>query len=101
MSGFPGYHAGAPVPTLRQVLDGKGVAASPALTEAVRVTSTPGSAWRYSGGGYSVIEQAMTEVGAMTFASLMKRHVLQPIGMRDSMLYPGTTFPHTPGRPAP
>ena len=40
VSGFPGYAAGKPVPTLVQLLDGK----APANTEAVRVDAVPGSA---------------------------------------------------------
>ncbi|HEX4097400.1 MAG TPA: serine hydrolase domain-containing protein, partial [Caulobacteraceae bacterium] len=46
--GFPGYSAGEPVPTLTQVLDGVLPANSPPLW----VDTTPGTIWRYSGGGY-------------------------------------------------
>lgn len=80
VSGFPGYAPGSAVPTLLQVLDG----ARPASTEAVRVTSTPGVEWRYSGGGYTVIQQMMMNVAGKPFDALMTERVLRPLGMSDS-----------------
>src|SRR5437762_3456826 len=50
--GFPGYEADTPVPTLVEVLDGK----KPANTPAIRVDVAPGTLWRYSGGGYEVMQ---------------------------------------------
>ncbi len=46
--GYFGYFAEEPLPTLRQVLEGE----APAKTPPVRVEFRPGTAWRYSGGGY-------------------------------------------------
>lgn len=80
VSGFPGYAAGAPVPTLAQVLDGSG----PANTRAVRVDIAPGSAFRYSGGGYTLLQQAMIDRAGMPFDTLMQQSVLAPLGMRHS-----------------
>jgi len=80
VSGFPGYAPGTPVPTVLQVLDG----VKPAVTEPVRVTAQPGSAWRYSGGGYTVLQQLMSDVDKQPFDQLMARRVLQPLGMRSS-----------------
>ncbi len=78
--GFGGYAVGAPVPTLQQVLDG----VSPANSPPVRVDLLPGSHWRYSGGGYTVAQLLMSEASGLDFASLMKKQVLKPIGMRSS-----------------
>ncbi len=78
--GFPGYVADAPVPTLLQVLNGE----QPANTPPVRVDLTPGSQWRYSGGGYTIVQQAMVDVTGGTFEALMERSVLGPLGMRAS-----------------
>ena len=80
VSGFPGYAADKPVPTLAQVLDGQ----APANTRAVRVEAAPGSAWDYSGGGYTVLQQAMVDRGGKPFDTLMKDLVLAPLGMKDS-----------------
>ena len=80
VSGFPGYPAAAALPSVQQVLDG----AAPANTKAVRVDSTPGQAFRYSGGGYTVAQLAMSERSGAPFAALLARTVLAPAGMRDS-----------------
>ena len=67
--GFPGYATDAPVPTLVQVLDG----AKPANTAPIRVDITPGSKWRYSGGGYTVMQQLMTDVTGKPFPRVHAR----------------------------
>ena len=78
--GFPGYAVGADVPTLEQVLDGTG----PANTAPIRVDKLPGESWRYSGGGYTVMQQMMIDVGGKPFPALMDTLVLRPIGMKHS-----------------
>lgn len=78
--GFRGYASGEAVPTLLELLDG----ASPANSAAVRVTSAPGAQWRYSGGGFSIVQLLMTEASGKPFAPLMKESVLDPIGMKNS-----------------
>jgi CubicO group peptidase (beta-lactamase class C family) len=78
--GFPGYAAGAPVPTVPQVLDG----APPANTAPVRVDLDPGTEYRYSGGGYTIAQLAMTDVTGQAFPALMQKLVLGPLGMKES-----------------
>ncbi len=78
--GFPGYAAGAPVPTVPQVLDG----APPANTAAVRVDTDPGTKYSYSGGGYTIAQLAMTDVTGMPFPALLHKLVLAPLGMKES-----------------
>lgn len=76
--GFPGYAAGDPVPSTVDVLDGKG------NTDPVRVDTVPGSLWRYSGGGYTVAQLLIGDVTGEPFATVMKRLVLDPLGMKQS-----------------
>lgn len=80
VSGFPGYAADKPVPTLVQVLDG----AAPANTKPVRIAAAPGTAWRYSGGGYAVVQQALVDRTHQPFDALLATTVLAPAGMKDS-----------------
>lgn len=61
--GFPGYAAGETVPSVAQVLDGE----PPANTRAVRVDTEPGTIWRYSGGGLTIMQLAMTDVTGQKF----------------------------------
>jgi CubicO group peptidase (beta-lactamase class C family) len=78
--GFPGYAASAPAATLVQVLDGT----SPANTAAIRVDTFPGSIWRYSGGGYTVMQQMIVDLTHRPFPDFMRETVLEPFGMRSS-----------------
>ncbi|HEY1434283.1 MAG TPA: serine hydrolase domain-containing protein, partial [Thermoanaerobaculia bacterium] len=78
--GFPGYAAGAALPTVPQVLDG----AAPANTAPVRVDLDPGTQYRYSGGGYTIAQLAMTDVMGQPFPALMQKLVLGPLGMKES-----------------
>jgi CubicO group peptidase (beta-lactamase class C family) len=78
--GFPGYPISSNLPTTIQILDGM----EPANTTAIRCDTKPGSAWRYSGGGYTVMQQMMTEVTGKPFAGVMKDTVLAPLKMTAS-----------------
>jgi len=78
--GFAGYAAGAPLPTLVQILNGE----KPANSAAIRVDTEPGSIWRYSGGGYVVAQLLVQDVTGQPFAKLMHDTVLEPIGMARS-----------------
>jgi CubicO group peptidase (beta-lactamase class C family) len=75
--GFPGYAPWEPIPTIPQVLDG----VPPANTAAVRVDIPPGSQVRYSGGGTTIVQLAMTDVSGEPFPELLHRLVLEPAGM--------------------
>jgi CubicO group peptidase (beta-lactamase class C family) len=78
--GFPGYDVAGPVPTLVQVLDGT----PPTNTAPIRVDTTPGAIWRYSGGGFTVAQQLMIDVTGEPFPRYMQTAVLGPIGMTSS-----------------
>lgn len=78
--GFPGYASNAPVPTLVQVLNGE----KPANTPAIRSEAEPGKRWQYSGGGYTIMQQAVIDVTREPFPKLLHDTVLAPIGMKHS-----------------
>jgi CubicO group peptidase (beta-lactamase class C family) len=80
VGGFRGYPVGAPVPSLVQILDGQ----APANSAPVRVDQVPGSQWRYSGGGYLVMQQMIIDVTGTPFADYMDEAVLKPLGMSSS-----------------
>ena len=78
--GFPGYAADAKVPTVIEVLDG----AAPANSAPIRVDLAPGTQYRYSGGGYTIAQLAMTDVTGQSFPRLLEALVLKPLGMTQS-----------------
>ncbi|HEX2853769.1 MAG TPA: serine hydrolase domain-containing protein [Opitutaceae bacterium] len=75
--GFPGYAVGATQPNLVQVLSGE----KPANTPAVRADIVPGSKWRYSGGGYTAMQQLVIDVSGRPYPEFMHDTVLEPLGM--------------------
>lgn len=80
VDGYPGYPAGAPIPTIVQSLKGE----APSNTRAVRLEHAPGAKFSYSGGGYSVAQLLMTETAGDGFARSLRRSVLDPAGMTRS-----------------
>ncbi len=78
--GFPGYDVRDSVPSLVRVLDG----APPTNTPPIRVDTTPGAIWRYSGGGFTIMQQLLIDVTRMPFPRFLQQTVLGPIGMTNS-----------------
>ena len=78
--GFPGYPANQSIPTLLQVLEG----IEPANSEPIRVDITPRSQWRYSGGGYTILQQLLIDVVGKPFPMIVEELVLNKIGMKHS-----------------
>lgn len=76
--GFPGYDKGDTIPTVPEVLDGKG------NTDAVRVYKEPGESWMYSGGGYTIMQLMITDLEGKSFPDIMQSQVLNPLGMISS-----------------
>ena len=74
------YARGEALPTLVQALDG----IRPAHSDPIRVQTVPGSMWRYSGGGYSVVQQLLIDVTRKPFPELMRELVLDKVGMTSS-----------------
>ena len=48
------------------------------------VDTIPGSIWRYSGGGYTVIQKIVEDVSGTSFDNYMSKNILLPIGMKNS-----------------
>lgn len=76
--GFPGYKRTEKVPTVPELLDGKG------NTDSVRVYKEPGGDWMYSGGGYTIMQLVVTDLEQKSFPEIMKTNVLDPLGMDKS-----------------
>lgn len=78
--GFRGYTVTERIPTLLEILDGR----APANSLAIRVVNVPGTQWRYSAGGYTVVQQLLEDITGESFPALMKKRVLLPAGMTAS-----------------
>ena len=82
VSGVPGYQQNQALPGLTEILDGL----PPANTPAVRRDGPPGLEWRYSGGGYVVLQQILEDVSGQPFAELASELIFRAAGM-DSATY--------------
>ncbi len=78
--GFLGYSTDLPVPTLIEVLNGTPPANSPSSV----VDKVPEESFRYSGGGYNIIQQMMIDIEGKPFPKIMNDLVLQPLEMNSS-----------------
>ncbi len=78
--GYPGYSVGSELPTLLQVLNGQ----PPATSKPVRVALTPGTTFKYSGGGYLVVQQMIEDVTDRPLAALAKEFIFDKLGMTSS-----------------
>ncbi|WP_433385384.1 non-ribosomal peptide synthase/polyketide synthase [Micromonospora sp. KLBMP9576] len=91
-TGSAGHPRGGPVPTLSDVLRGRGVPTGP-----VRALDAPDPVAVERNSHFVVVQQLMEDVTATSFADLMAELVFDPAGMTGSSFDQG--FPETSGRP--
>ncbi|MDY8134038.1 serine hydrolase domain-containing protein [Aquimarina sp. 2201CG5-10] len=81
--GYGGFKPGVPVQDIESSLT-KAADASPGSTGVVVVGLKPGSEWRYSGGGYTLLQLLIEEVTGETFENYMNQAIFHPLGMTSS-----------------
>jgi CubicO group peptidase (beta-lactamase class C family) len=84
LPGYLGYSTDAPLPTIEQILDGE----PPALSEPVQVVAVPGKEFRYSGGGYVLVQKLIEDVTERTLSDLAQELVFDPLGMDSTTFEP-------------
>lgn len=78
--GFPGYEPAAARPTVAQILDGD----KPSNVGRVLFARPPFQAYKYSGGGLTIMQLALTDLMGEPFPEIMRTRVLAPLGMTNS-----------------
>lgn len=78
--GFADFQPGEELPTVEDILAGR----PPAKNPPVVIDFTPGSQWRYSGGGITVEQLVIEEVTGMAFSDAAREWVFEPLGMTRS-----------------
>ena len=76
--GFPGYKQTDEFPEIIDVLNGNG------NTAKIVVDTIPGSIWRYSGGGYTVMEKVVEDISGLPLEEYIAKNILSPLGMKNS-----------------
>jgi len=78
--GYAGFEPGAAVQSLEESLK-RPADVSPGASGVVEVGHEPGSEWRYSGGGYAILQLLIEEVSGESFEGFMQRVIFRPLGM--------------------
>jgi len=78
--GFPGYSITDELPDVVKILNGE----KPANTDPIRVDILPGSLWRYSGGGYTVMQLLLEDITGTRLPEIVNKLVFDKIGMANS-----------------
>jgi len=78
--GFGGYASNASLPSPHEILDGRGGANN----RPIRCEAPPGQRSTYSGGGFVIAQQLVSDVTGQLFADAMENLVLAPLGMSHS-----------------
>ncbi|MEQ8267925.1 MAG: serine hydrolase domain-containing protein [Parvibaculum sp.] len=81
--GFLGFGPDEKLPSIEQELS-HASDVLPGASGIVRVGARPGSTWRYSGGGYLILQLVIEEVTQESFDDYMRHAVFEPLGMTAS-----------------
>ena len=90
--GFADFYQGDTIPTLVDSLEGR----LPRYDKPIEFLFAPGSDWKYSGGGYVIVQMALEDTLARPLHELAQERIFVPLGMtHTTMVQPGE-----PGFPA-
>ncbi|MCE9600354.1 MAG: beta-lactamase family protein [Spirochaetia bacterium] len=81
--GFRGFGPDETLPSIEEELSHPSDVL-PGASGVVRVGARPDATWRYSGGGYLILQLIIEEATHESFNNYMKRAVLEPLGMTAS-----------------
>jgi len=79
LHGYPGWSPKDDLPTIEESLDGKNNGPG-----RVEIIMEPGTKWKYSGGGFSMLQLIIEEVTDQKFEDYMQAQILNPLGMTSS-----------------
>ena len=78
--GFADFQPGEKLPTTAQILRGK----SPAKNGAVELIIEPGTQYRYSGGGTTVVQMVLEDLLNQNFTTIAEQNLFKKLGMNRS-----------------
>lgn len=84
--GFLGFTPEQALPSIEEELT-RATDTLPGASGITRVGAAPGTDWRYSGGGYLLLQLLIEEVTQEPFNDVMRRLVFQPLGMTASTFF--------------
>jgi CubicO group peptidase (beta-lactamase class C family) len=79
LHGYPGWSPKDKLPTIEESLNGKNNGPG-----RVEIIMEPGTKWKYSGGGFTILQLIIEEVTGQKFEDYMQTEILNPLGMTNS-----------------
>ena len=79
LHGYPGWSPSDELPTIEESLNGKNNGPG-----RVEIIMEPGTKWKYSGGGFTILQLVVEEVTGQQFEDYMQAEILNPLGMTSS-----------------
>lgn len=79
LHGYPGWSPKDTLPTIEESLNGKNNGPG-----RVEIIMEPGTRYKYSGGGYTILQLIIEEVTGQKFEDYIQTEVLNPLGMTNS-----------------
>lgn len=58
----------------------------PRYEKEIEFLFTPGSDWKYSGGGYTIIQMALEDTFGQPIAALADEYIFSPLGLKNTMM---------------
>ena len=80
--GYPGFPPDTKLPTLEASLDGENGPAR--ANEKVEIIAAPQTEFKYSGGGYSILQLLIEEVTGQSFEDYMEMTIFRPLKMKNT-----------------
>lgn len=80
--GYPGFIDKKGLPNLEASLDGNN--GPQKANEAVAIIATPQTEFKYSGGGFTILQLMIEEVSGLAFQEFMKKRIFAPLNMKHS-----------------
>lgn len=78
--GYAGFDLATPLQTLEESLTRASDASAPADGRTF-LEMEPGAGWKYSGGGYTILQLLIEEISGERFSTYMQRAVFAPLGL--------------------
>lgn len=80
--GFADFYVGDTIPTIKQSLLGQ----LPRYDKEIEFLFTPGESWKYSGGGYVIVQMALEDTLKKSMAALAEEHIFAPLGLENTTM---------------
>jgi CubicO group peptidase (beta-lactamase class C family) len=80
--GFEDHYEGETIPSIEQSLLGQ----IPRYNKEIEFLFTPGTSWKYSGGGYVIIQMALEDTFNKSIGALAAEYIFFPLGLKNTTM---------------